>query len=409
MKNLTKTLNEKYQNNINNDKAKLSRFLKRRRMELGKTLEEVSEGVCSTSYLSKIENCLVDVDESYFQLLFEKLNLEYHAIVEERKTPIYEELLKAYLSNNVDYIEKRNIDAIKTNSYSDTEIEIALVLYNLVNGSIEEAFMSIEKLAVIQNTLSTEELVYLGFLKILYYTKTYQNSLIQEEIEILLSVLNNSELLYYALLDLALDYYFSSNQKVKFTEYFSKFNSNKYIGFFKNNSYRHQLQRLVFLSFENLKDDTEVESDFLLIKETLNELNLTTYYIYYAIYLINKQKFEQAYLVLDKLDKCDEVLALMGFVVDKLNNMNYQVLYLKYLEEWDDDVKSPFVDYIEYVRLKFEQYSYGYLYSFLKNRVLDNQKIFQHYYLKELEYNEFYSVAFELGKYKEIARSVLNK
>ena len=409
MKNLTKTLNEKYQNNINNDKAKLSRFLKRRRMELGKTLEEVSEGVCSTSYLSKIENCLVDVDESYFQLLFEKLNLEYHAIVEERKTPIYEELLKAYLSNNVDYIEKRNIDAIKTNSYSDTEIEIALVLYNLVNGSIEEAFMSIEKLAVIQNTLSTEELVYLGFLKILYYTKTYQNSLIQEEIEILLSVLNNSELLYYALLDLALDYYFSSNQKVKFTEYFSKFSSNKYIGFFKNNSYRHQLQRLVFLSYENLKDDTEVESDFLLIKETLNELNLTTYYIYYAIYLINKQKFEQAYLVLDKLDKCDEVLALMGFVVDKLNNMNYQVLYLKYLEEWDDDVKSPFVDYIEYVRLKFEQYSYGYLYSFLKNRVLDNQKIFQHYYLKELEYNEFYSVAFELGKYKEIARSVLNK
>ena len=352
MKNLTKTLNEKYQNNINNDKAKLSRFLKRRRMELGKTLEEVSEGVCSTSYLSKIENCLVDVDESYFQLLFEKLNLEYHAIVEERKTPIYEELLKAYLSNNVDYIEKRNIDAIKTNSYSDTEIEIALVLYNLVNGSIEEAFMSIEKLAVIQNTLSTEELVYLGFLKILYYTKTYQNSLIQEEIEILLSVLNNSELLYYALLDLALDYYFSTNQKVKFTEYFSKFNSNKYIGFFKNNSYRHQLQRLVFLSYENLKDDTEVESDFLLIKETLNELNLTTYYIYYAIYLINKQKFEQAYLVLDKLDKCDEVLALMGFVVDKLNNMNYQVLYLKYLEEWDDDVKSPFVDYIEYVRLK---------------------------------------------------------
>lgn len=409
MKNLTKTLNEKYQNNINNDKAKLSRFLKRRRMELGKTLEEVSEGVCSTSYLSKIENCLVDVDESYFQLLFEKLNLEYHAIVEERKTPIYEELLKAYLSNNVDYIEKRNIDAIKTNSYSDTEIEIALVLYNLVNGSIEEAFMSIEKLAVIQNTLSTEELVYLGFLKILYYTKTYQNSLIQEEIEILLSVLNNSELLYYALLDLALDYYFSSNQKVKFTEYFSKFNSNKYIGFFKNNSYRHQLQRLVFLSSENLKDDTEVESDFLLIKETLNEQTLTTYYIYYAIYLINKQKFEQAYLVLDKLDKCDEVLALMGFVVDKLNNMNYQVLYLKYLEEWDDDVKSPFVDYIEYVRLKFEQYSYGYLYSFLKNRVLDNQKIFQHYYLKELEYNEFYSVAFELGKYKEIARSVLNK
>lgn len=409
MKNLTKTLQEKYQSNTKNDKAKLSRFLKRRRLELGKTLEEVSEGVCSTSYLSKIENCLVDVDESYFQMLFEKLDLEYNTVVEERKTPIYEELLKAYLSNNVDLIEKRNIDVIQTNSYSDTEIEIILILYNLLNGSIQEANSSIEKLAVIKNTLSTEELMYLSFLKILYYFKTYQNSAIQEEIEILLDTLNDSELLYYVILDIALDYYFTTNQKVKFTEYFNKFNNNKYIGLFKFNSYRHQLQRLVLLSSENLINQTEIENDFNLVKETLVDKDLTTYYIYYAIYLINKNRYEQAYLIMDKLDKTDEVLAVMGFLVDKLNNMNYQVLYLKLLENYIDDTKSPFNDYIEYVRLKFEQYSYGYLYSFLKNRVLENQKIFQHYFLKELEYNEYYNVAFELGKYKEIARSVLNK
>ena len=81
MKELTKTLQEKYLNETKNEKAKLSRFLKRRRIELGKTLEEVSEGVCSTSYLSKIENCLVDVDDSYFKMLFEKLNLEYNNVV----------------------------------------------------------------------------------------------------------------------------------------------------------------------------------------------------------------------------------------------------------------------------------------------------------------------------------------
>ncbi len=409
MKNLTKTLQEKYQSNTKNDKAKLSRFLKRRRLELGKTLEEVSEGVCSTSYLSKIENCLVDVDESYFQMLFEKLDLEYNTVIEERKTPIYEELLKAYLSNNVDLIEKRNIDVIQTNSYSDTEIEIILILYNLLNGSIQEAYSSIEKLAVIKNTLSTEELMYLSFLKVLYYFKTHQNSAIQEEIEILLDTLNDSELLYYVILDIALDYYFTTNQKVKFTEYFNKFNNNKYIGLFKFKSYRHQLQRLVLLSGENLINQTDIENDFNLVKETLVDKDLTTYYIYYAIYLINKNRYEQAYLIMDKLDKTDEVLAVMGFLVDKLNNMNYQVLYLKLLENYIDDTKSPFNDYIEYVRLKFEQYSYGYLYSFLKNRVLENQKIFQHYFLKELEYNEYYNVAFELGKYKEIARSVLNK
>ena len=106
MKELTKTLQEKYLNETKNEKAKLSRFLKRRRIELGKTLEEVSEGVCSTSYLSKIENCLVDVDDSYFKMLFEKLNLEYNNVVNERSAPIYDEMIKAYLLEDYKYIEE---------------------------------------------------------------------------------------------------------------------------------------------------------------------------------------------------------------------------------------------------------------------------------------------------------------
>ena len=42
MKNVIETLQEKYNNVARNDKAKLAKFLKRRRMELGYTLEEVS-------------------------------------------------------------------------------------------------------------------------------------------------------------------------------------------------------------------------------------------------------------------------------------------------------------------------------------------------------------------------------
>ena len=54
MKTISKILHSKYLNETNNDKAKLSRFLKRRRIELGKTLEEVSDGVCSTSFSNNI-------------------------------------------------------------------------------------------------------------------------------------------------------------------------------------------------------------------------------------------------------------------------------------------------------------------------------------------------------------------
>jgi transcriptional regulator with XRE-family HTH domain len=408
MKNLTQTLQEKYHNAAKNEKAKLSRFLKRRRIELGKTLEEVSEGICSTSYLSKIENCLVDVDESYFKMLFEKLNLEYQTVIEERKIPIYDDLLKAYLTNNIDYIKTKNNNVIETNSYSDAEIEIILVLYNLVNGSIEEAAFSMEKLELIKNTLSNEELMYLSFLKILYYVKSYKYDKLTEEIEIVLKTITKNELLHFALLDLTLDYYYWTFQKAKFIECFLRLSSNKFMRLFKNIELKHLLQRLVIISTEDHNNIVDLEKEFQLIKESITQDDLAVYHYYYALYLTNKTKYEQAYLILNDLEKDEKVLALMGYLVDKINNLNYQVRYLKLIDDTDHD-NNLFSDYVEYIRLKFEQYSYGHLYNYLKNHVLENQKIYKHYYLNKIELNEYYNLAFELGKYKEIARNILNK
>ena len=44
---------------------KMAEFLKRRRIEMGIKLEDLSCGVCSPSYLSRIENNIVDVSEDY--------------------------------------------------------------------------------------------------------------------------------------------------------------------------------------------------------------------------------------------------------------------------------------------------------------------------------------------------------
>ena len=47
----------------------LSQFLKRKRLELGLKLEDLSEGVCSSSYLSRIENNVVEASETYYKAL----------------------------------------------------------------------------------------------------------------------------------------------------------------------------------------------------------------------------------------------------------------------------------------------------------------------------------------------------
>ena len=107
MKKLNKTIEEKYNNLVKDESNKLAKFLKRRRIELGLTLESVSEGICSTSYLSKIENCQVEVDATYFTLLFEKLDLDYDKVLETRNVPIYQEVIKAYLNNDKAYIKNK--------------------------------------------------------------------------------------------------------------------------------------------------------------------------------------------------------------------------------------------------------------------------------------------------------------
>ena len=404
-----KQITEKYQNALKCEKSKLSRFLKRRRLELGKTLEEVSEGVCSTSYLSKIENCLVDVDESYFQMLFEKLNLEYKAVVEDRQTPIYDELIKAYLNNNVEYIKVRTNAIMETNNYNDAEIEIILILYNLVNGSLDEASRGLEKLEVIKNTLSSEELMVLGFLKVLSYFKNFMYDKISEMIEIMVKSYSDEEILYVAFIDLLLDYYFWTNQKAKFIACYEENKNNKYIVTIKNISIKHYLQKLIVLSLDDDNQSLNIDEDFSIIKDSLNLEMHDLYNYYYSIYLTRYQKFEKAYLILQSQTKTPWVVSLMAYVVDKMNNMNYSMMFLKDLEEYDSLEENPYNDYIEFVRLKLEQYSYNHLYSYLKNKVLINQKVFLNFFLNYIEKIEYYNLAFELGKYKEIARSVLNK
>ena len=77
MNNTVKTLKEKYDNQEREENYLWSQLLKRKRLEQNRTLEEVSKGICSPSYLSKIENGQVDADAIYYKALFEKLDLKY--------------------------------------------------------------------------------------------------------------------------------------------------------------------------------------------------------------------------------------------------------------------------------------------------------------------------------------------
>ena len=51
--------------------------------------DTLAVGICTTSYLSRIENSLVDVDESYFISLFKKFNIDFNLLKEEKENEIF--------------------------------------------------------------------------------------------------------------------------------------------------------------------------------------------------------------------------------------------------------------------------------------------------------------------------------
>ncbi|TGB02773.1 helix-turn-helix domain-containing protein [Halobacillus salinus] len=80
-------------------------MIKQHRKLNNMTLEELADGICSVSYLSKIEHDSINASDEIYRLLEERLNIKLVDINEEFDETIYQDLLKwheAAQSRNVD-------------------------------------------------------------------------------------------------------------------------------------------------------------------------------------------------------------------------------------------------------------------------------------------------------------------
>ena len=88
-------------------------FLKRKRIEKGLKLQEVASGICSISYLSRVENNQSIPSEDNLEMLFERLDLNYNEIKRKRNNDVFDDLLKNELSEkNEDMIDKLKNDRV---------------------------------------------------------------------------------------------------------------------------------------------------------------------------------------------------------------------------------------------------------------------------------------------------------
>lgn len=236
-------------------KRKYAIFLKRKRLEKNLTLEEVSKGICTISYLSRIENNLVDVDEEYFVKLFNKLEIDFYGLKEEKEHEIFVKLLKLYLQKEETKIIDTISEALNTNYYVDLEYELMLLFDNILRKMYPEARNQIIELNDKIDVLLDNELVFYLFLSTLYAYRTNQCIFAYRQVLVLCEMQTIDFNYRYAIYDLALDIFDYVGAKEMFYKYYQLINEDDYLTYYSKSALKHKAQ-MIFYNYSLKGDET---------------------------------------------------------------------------------------------------------------------------------------------------------
>ena len=402
-----KTLQEKYDVEANETANSLAKFLKRRRNELNRTLEDVSRGICSPSYLSKIENCQVEVDNYYYESLFEKLDLKYENFLNERQISFFPKIMKYFLLEKYELLEERIKEMVNGSLYCETELELVILLNNIVSRNYDEAENLIEKLEKVRNTLTKEELYIFSFLITLYLYKTNQTIEALEQIKILIHNPYEEESYNIAVIDLVLDIYFKLGNEAMFFTHYQELLRFKNQELLVKKKLLHNLQLLVFQA-KNGNKTVLMDLDNLIMSYSNFDNNIEVSYYFGLIYYYLGD-YQKALNIINIKDTNPQLLALEAIILNKINNLEQLINFLSKIKSLDVITKGEdvYLNYLEYIREKIEQYSYTKILSFLKSVALPHIKNNYVSIIYEEEISEYLMLCYELGKYKEAIRFLM--
>lgn len=146
--------------------------LKKLRLKLNLTLQEVCSGICCTSYLSKMENNVVGIRPSYVSELFEKMN-------GENSVPIinplqYENVInaaiKAFYYQNTDVL--RAIDNYTKNREMAYYLDIINMIMGIAYDDLDRSERAVQTILGYKETLEDEDLIVVALFIAIYYYKS---------------------------------------------------------------------------------------------------------------------------------------------------------------------------------------------------------------------------------------------
>lgn len=387
-------------------KKKYGILLKRKRQEHHMTLEKLCEGVCTVSYLSRIENNLVDVEEKYYVSLFKKLDIDFYALKEVKENEVFTELLKCYLQENDTEAIEIISNALKSNFYVEIEMELMLLYDNIVHSLYSEALKQILEFNNKTNVLMDSELNFFLFLTALYAYRTNQSIFAYRQIVFLCEAQLVNAIYKYAVFDLALDIFDYIGAKEQFLKYYYLLINDKYSAVYPKSAMKHQAQKLMIESYL-IKDEEDVLLDELYENSNGRCREEVAWQILKKEY--KRNGFIKCLELLNEYEPTPKLLALEALLVLRVNDVKYvfrleerrkNVLYRSYDESFElmylitlqikryDDHRSAFELFKKLMKLQNEQTYCSFLF--------DEQIVM------------FMEIALGCGKHKDALKLVMN-
>jgi|GEM_PF-4926709 len=380
-----------------------SRMIKTMRIIQNRTLEEVAAGICSVSYLSKIENCSVFVDPFYYKALFEKLDIKYDDVMLSRAQSVITKMFIAYYEFDLNQIKAYAEEMISAPNYFDIERELVVYLYNILTNNFDQTLIGLQKMDEIKSTFTDEELIAYIFILCLYFHKTNNNKEAYDYISLLTNIKVVDDNMKIIINDLAAGVCYGCGYYIQAYRYSNEVVSNIKAIYSPDRVLINRLRK-ISLESKELKDEHLQQLDSMKLDRYASEACEEFFYLH-AVTLMNKGMPEEAFKILSSSKLGSKNMALMSIVSCQVKEKKTLHLFMEIAETYSfQRHEFLYSNLMKYVLMKHKKANPHELFEFIKDVLFPKIEVFHEQIVVDFIRKEFYDAGFRAGKYKETLR-----
>ena len=393
---------EKYINSIKStneekDYSVYTQIIKNERIKRNQTLESMAKGICSISYLSKMENNAIKPSEEYVKALLERVDVNYDEIIDDDYDLEVKKVIKYYFYNEEEKI--KDVYYKNKKNHFDARVELIGSLVDLIDNKFNDFKEKISEIDEVKNVLKGINSVFLVYLVSQYYIKNYEfkrsyyylkclDELNIENYE--MKRLIDESLLYIGVVLKKYQLVYKKYQQIKNNEILgyptARKNMNELlVSYIEADEFNKEYLQLDFIDVELFVSNNDVLLYIVLL------IFIKKHDYYKVLNFISENKIYE--------NKC--LLSLYGLIAYYLNDNDVKEMFLKYLDEYDLNEVCIYDYFLKYLKMKFDSDDSYQLFVYLRCLVIPYLDDHDDFILSDILKKKYVEMLIKLSRYKE--------